>query len=145
MSRGPRILVVVGLGYGDEGKGSVVDHLVRRELAAAAVRYNGGRQAARHVVEPGGRRHCFSQFGSGSLVPGIRTHLSRQMPVKFPHLLAEARAIAAPWRRWPVAGQRRSLAFSWATRTMRATSSRSHCELLSRVSSGSLERKRRDL
>jgi len=73
------IFVAVGLGYGDEGKGSVVDYLVRLKKADLVVRFNGGPQAAHNVVSPEGITHCFSQFGSGTLVPGVETFLSRFM------------------------------------------------------------------
>jgi adenylosuccinate synthase len=72
-----RALVVVGLGLGDEGKGTIVDALVRRHQATTVVRFNGGPQAAHHVVSPEGKLHCCSQFGAGTLVPGVGTHLSR--------------------------------------------------------------------
>lgn len=71
--------MVIGLGYGDEGKGSVVDYLVRHHRASLVVRFNGGAQAAHRVVAPDGKCHIFRQFGSGSLVPGVQTFLSRFM------------------------------------------------------------------
>lgn len=88
-----RAFLVAGLGFGDEGKGSVVDWLVRRHGAALVVRYNGGPQAAHHVVTGDGRGHCFAQLGAGMLVPGVRTHLSRFMAVDPLALRAEAEAI----------------------------------------------------
>jgi adenylosuccinate synthase len=42
--------VVVDLGFGDQGKGSVTDFLVRARGAGLVVRYNGGAQAAHRVV-----------------------------------------------------------------------------------------------
>lgn len=96
--------VVAGLGFGDEGKGSVVDWLVRRHSAGLVVRYNGGPQAAHHVVTSDGRTHCFAQLGAGMLVPGVRTHLSRFMVIDPLALRAEAAAlerhgVAAPLAR----------------------------------------------
>jgi len=75
----PRAHIVVGLGFGDEGKGSMVDALVRKTGAQLVVRYNGGAQAGHTVVLPDGRSHSFSQFGAGTFVPGCRTLLSRFM------------------------------------------------------------------
>ena len=86
------VILVAGLGYGDEGKGSVIDYLSRLygpTTETIVVRYNGGAQAAHNVVEPGGRHHTFAQFGSGTLVPGVRTHLSRHMLVNPLFLLSE--------------------------------------------------------
>jgi len=72
-------IIVADLGFGDAGKGSVVDAIVRQTGAHIVVRYNGGCQAAHRVVAPGGKEHIFAQFGSGMLVPGVETHLSRFM------------------------------------------------------------------
>lgn len=69
--------IVVDLGFGDSGKGTTVDYLSRIENVSAVVRFNGGGQAAHNVLTPDGRHHTFSQFGSGSFVPNVRTHLSR--------------------------------------------------------------------
>lgn len=84
-----RALVVVDLGFGDAGKGLLTDFLVRHTGAKAVVRYNGGAQAGHNVVTPDGRHHTFSQFGSGSFVPGVRTFLSREVVVHPTALLRE--------------------------------------------------------
>ena len=73
------VILVGGLGYGDEGKGSIVDYLVRTKRAKVVVRFNGGAQAGHNVVTPEGLHHTFSQFGSGTFVPGVKTHLSSFM------------------------------------------------------------------
>lgn len=62
--------VVVDLGFGDAGKGATVDALVRHTGASLVVRFNGGAQAGHNVVTSDGRHHTFSQFCSGSFVPG---------------------------------------------------------------------------
>lgn len=74
-------IIVVGLGYGDEGKGSVVDFLARIKKAGIVVRYNGGAQAGHNVVTPDDRHHTFSQFGSATFLPGVKTYLSRFMVI----------------------------------------------------------------
>jgi hypothetical protein len=81
--------VVGGLTFGDEGKGTTVDYLVRATGCGLVVRYNGGPQAAHHVVSEGGAWHCFAQFGAGTLVPGCRTLCSARMLVAIPELLNE--------------------------------------------------------
>lgn len=58
--------IVIGLGYGDEGKGHVVSWLCSKTQNALVVRFNGGHQAG-HTVNYNGKRHVFSSFGSGSL------------------------------------------------------------------------------
>jgi adenylosuccinate synthase len=73
-------IILIGLGFGDEGKGSVTDFLTRKHSTRTVVRFNGGAQAAHHVVLKDGRSHCFSQFSSGTLA-GAETYLSRYMVV----------------------------------------------------------------
>lgn len=82
--------IVTDLGYGDAGKGTTVDYLARRAVSAVVVRHSGGAQAAHNVVTPDGRHHTFAQFGSGSFVPGSKTHLSRFMLVSPPRMMSEA-------------------------------------------------------
>jgi adenylosuccinate synthase len=93
--------IVVDLGYGDAGKGTIVDWLCARGArdavdgahsrpVQAVVRFNGGAQAAHHVLGPGGVPHAFAQFGSGTFTPGTRTFLSRYMLVDLLALVAEA-------------------------------------------------------
>ncbi len=57
-------LSVVGLQWGDEGKGKVVDYLAGAYDAVA--RYNGGSNAG-HTVVIGERRHTFHLIPSGAL------------------------------------------------------------------------------
>ncbi|HEY2793540.1 MAG TPA: adenylosuccinate synthetase [Micromonosporaceae bacterium] len=93
--------IVLDLGYGDAGKGSVVDWLCASRPVHAVIRFNGGGQAGHNVVTTDGRHHTFSQFGSGTL-QGVRTHLSRFMIVDPLSMAAEADhlvtlGIADPW------------------------------------------------
>lgn len=91
----PRVVqVVLGLGFGDEGKGTMVDWLARRAATPPlVVRWNGGPQAAHHVVTDDGRAHCFAQLGSASFVDGARTHLGAEMAVDLYALQREAREL----------------------------------------------------
>lgn len=88
-----QIFSVVGLGFGDEGKGTTVDWLARRHHTRLVVRFNGGAQAAHNVVEPDGRHHTFSQFGSGTLA-GVPTHLTSDVVVYPSAMLREAQTLA---------------------------------------------------
>ncbi|MEV6926122.1 adenylosuccinate synthetase [Dactylosporangium sp. NPDC051485] len=102
-----RHVIVVDLGFGDCGKGTVVDFLCATREVHTVVRFNGGAQAAHTVVLPDGRKHTFAQFGAGSLRPGVRTHLSRFMVVDPLSLVAEADHLIAlgvhdVWRRLSV-------------------------------------------
>jgi adenylosuccinate synthase len=67
-------MIVVGLGYGDEGKGLSTSFLCSRTKTPLVVRFNGGHQAG-HTVVYNGKRHVFSGFGSGSL-QGVPTYWS---------------------------------------------------------------------
>ncbi len=84
-------IILADLGFGDAGKGSIVDALTRQTGAKTVVRYNGGAQAAHNVVTPDGRHHTFAQFGSGTFVPGTETFLSRFMMLHPLAMLAEER------------------------------------------------------
>ena len=82
--------VVVGAGYGDEGKGLATDWLcARHEADVLAVRFNGGAQAGHTVQTPDGQRHVFSHFASGTLA-GADTYLSRYF-VCHPMLFTQER------------------------------------------------------
>jgi len=63
---------VIGLGFGDEGKGLVTNYLG----GSLVIRYNGGQQAAHNVVLKDGKSHIFSNFGSGTL-KGVPTYWSK--------------------------------------------------------------------
>jgi adenylosuccinate synthase len=94
-----RYASVLGLGYGDCGKGHFINALTRRWQAHTVVRFNGGAQAGHNVNEPAqngrpARHHTFSQFGAGTLVPGVRTLLVDPMIVHPTALLVEAEALA---------------------------------------------------
>jgi adenylosuccinate synthase len=85
-----RAFLVVDLAFGDCGKGTIVDYLARRHDAHTVVRFNGGPQAGHNVVAPDGRHHTFSQFGSATFLPSVRTVLSRFMLIEPYALLNEA-------------------------------------------------------
>lgn len=72
--------VVIGANYGDEGKGLMTNYFASTEKADFVIRFNGGAQAGHTVVEPRGRRHVFSHFGSGTLM-GVPTMLSKHFLV----------------------------------------------------------------
>lgn len=67
------VKAVIGMGFGDEGKGITTDYL-SSEPDSLVVRYSGGQQAG-HTVYLDGIRHVFSNFGSGTL-RGVPTYWS---------------------------------------------------------------------
>ncbi len=97
-----RAVAVVDLGFGDAGKGLVVDALVRELGAKLVVRFNGGAQAGHNVITSDGRHHTFSQLGAGSFVDDVRTHLSRHVVVHPTAALVEAEHAASVGIRDPL-------------------------------------------
>lgn len=53
------------------------------------IRFNGGAQAGHGVVTPDGRSHIFAQFGSGTFVPDVHTHLSEHFVLHPLRMLVE--------------------------------------------------------
>jgi adenylosuccinate synthase len=89
-----RAILIADLGFGDAGKGTITDYLVRECSAGLVVRYNGGPQAAHNVVTSDGKHHTFAQFGSGMLLPWTRTLLTRFMLINPLNMLKEERHLA---------------------------------------------------
>ena len=58
--------IVVGLGFGDEGKGITTDFLCSQAKNPIAIRYSGGQQAG-HTVMLDDKKHIHSNFASGTL------------------------------------------------------------------------------
>ncbi len=58
--------IIIGLGFGDEGKGLVTDWRCSLNKDATVIRYSGGHQAGHNVVI-GDTSHIHSNFGSGTL------------------------------------------------------------------------------
>ena len=88
-------VIVVDLGFGDAGKGTIVDWLCRNGERSAVIRFNGGAQAAHNVVTDDGRHHTFAQFGAGSFVPSVPTHLAHTVLVDPFALVGEAAHLAS--------------------------------------------------
>ncbi len=81
----------MGLGFGDCGKGSIIDFLATNDDVHTVVRFNGGPQAGHNVVTSDGKHHTFSQFGSGTLAgDSVATLLSRFMLIEPYALINEA-------------------------------------------------------
>lgn len=92
--------VVIGSGFGDEGKGLATDFLAARLSASPdhrqviVARFNGGAQAGHTVVTPDGKRHVFSHFSSGAL-SGAATFLSRHFVCNPLLFIPERKKLAA--------------------------------------------------
>ncbi len=72
-------MIVVGAGFGDEGKGLTVSYLASKVKNPLIVRFNGGHQAG-HTVVHNNIRHVFSSFGSATL-QGVPTYWSENCTI----------------------------------------------------------------
>ena len=88
-----KAILTCDLGFGDSGKGTVVDALAQHTRADLVVRYCGGAQAAHNVVRDDGTHHTFSQWVSGSLA-GCDTLLSRHVLVNPRYALKERKILS---------------------------------------------------
>ena len=90
--------MVVGLGFGDEGKGLATDWLCGQALGQGrqplVVRFNGGHQAGHTVTTAAGQRHVFSNFGAGTL-RGVPTYWSAYCTFSPGSVLKEYAALRA--------------------------------------------------
>lgn len=87
-----RATVVVGLQWGDEGKGKLVDLLANGH--DAVVRYNGGANAG-HSVVVGGQRYSLHLVPSGILYPGKHAVIGNGVVVDPWKLLEELDGLRA--------------------------------------------------
>lgn len=83
--------IVLGLGFGDEGKGLVTDWLTSKAKDPIVVRFSGGHQAG-HTVVKDGVRHVFASFGSGTL-RGAPTYWSKFCTVEPDAILNELKIL----------------------------------------------------
>ncbi|WP_261803497.1 adenylosuccinate synthetase [Variovorax sp. PAMC26660] len=88
-----RYVSLLGLGFGDCGKGLYTDYLCAAWQAHTVVRFNGGAQAGHNVVLADGRHHTFSQFGAGSFHAGVATVLASPVVVHPTALRIEEEAL----------------------------------------------------
>ncbi|NUQ66936.1 MAG: adenylosuccinate synthase [Phycisphaerales bacterium] len=91
-SRPANCSAVVGLQWGDEGKGKAVDLLAARH--DAVVRYNGGANAG-HSVVVGGTRYALHLIPSGILYPGKRAIIGNGVVVDPWKLIEELDGLAS--------------------------------------------------
>lgn len=86
------LVIVVGVQWGDEGKGKVVDYLT--EKANLVVRFQGGNNAG-HTVVVGGKKTALRLIPSGILRDSTRCLLASGVVVDPHSLLAEFEALKA--------------------------------------------------
>lgn len=97
-----RAYAVIGLGFGDEGKGKAVSTLVSKCDKPLVVRFCGGQQAGHKVVLcAGAPGHVFSNFGSGTL-QGAPTYWTRFCTFEPVGMLKERELLQTLWGIAPV-------------------------------------------
>ncbi|RLD97941.1 MAG: adenylosuccinate synthase, partial [Aquificota bacterium] len=79
-------VAVLGVQWGDEGKGKIVDFLAQE--AEWVVRYQGGTNAG-HTVIVKGKKYILHLIPSGILHPGKKCIIGNGMVVDPPELLKE--------------------------------------------------------
>jgi len=83
--------IVLGLQFGDEGKGRTVDYLSKSPKRTIVVRFSGGQNCG-HTVMRDGIKHVFSSYGSGTLL-GVPTYISEHCTVYLNSLYVERQAL----------------------------------------------------
>jgi len=83
-------LVVIGLQWGDEGKGKVVDLLT--DQVQAVVRFQGGHNAG-HTLVIGGRKTILSLIPSGILHPGVQCLIGNGVVLSLEALFKESETL----------------------------------------------------
>ena len=87
-----KISLVIGLGFGDEGKGATVNSLCNIDPAhTLVIRFNGGHQVG-HTVRYKEIHHAFSNFGSGTL-QNVPTYWSEYCTVNPAAVIKEGLAL----------------------------------------------------
>lgn len=85
-------IAVVGLQWGDEGKGKVIDYLLAKNTHSHCLRFNGGNNAG-HTVEKNGHTYKLSLIPTGILTQGIVNVITRGVVIDPIHLLHEIKTL----------------------------------------------------
>lgn len=86
-------VILTGMMFGDEGKGSWTEYFASLSTTKYVVRTSGGAQAAHNVISRDGIHHTFAQFGAASFI-GVPTILSKYMMVEPYALVNEGVALS---------------------------------------------------
>ena len=85
-----KFVVIIGMQWGDEGKGKVVDLLAER--VAAVTRFQGGHNAG-HTLVRGGKKTVLSLIPSGIMRENVRCFIGNGVVLCLDALLAESRTL----------------------------------------------------
>jgi adenylosuccinate synthase len=87
-----RFVIIIGMQWGDEGKGKIVDLLTER--ATAVARFQGGHNAG-HTLVIGGRKTILSLIPSGILREGVQCLIGNGVVLSLEALFREADMLRA--------------------------------------------------
>ena len=87
-----KFVVIIGMQWGDEGKGKVVDLLAER--VAAVARFQGGHNAG-HTLVRGGKKTVLSLIPSGIMRENVRCFIGNGVVLCLDALFAESRTLIA--------------------------------------------------
>lgn len=73
--------VIIGAGYGDEGKGYFTDYIASQKRKSVVIRFNGGAQAGHTVITPDNKKHVFGHFTSNLLLDNASAYLSKYFQI----------------------------------------------------------------
>jgi adenylosuccinate synthase len=85
-----KFVIAIGLQWGDEGKGKIVDLLTER--ASAVTRFQGGHNAG-HTLVIGGKKTVLSLIPSGILRKDVRCFIGNGVVLSLEALLTEAESL----------------------------------------------------
>lgn len=84
--------IVIGLGFGDEGKGITTDYLCSQASdTPIVIRFSGGQQAG-HTVMLGEKKHVHSNYCSGTL-RGIKSYFTEHCSIYLNTMLEERKVL----------------------------------------------------
>lgn len=84
--------IIVGLQYGDEGKGKIVKHFIEQNNYKWCVRFNGGPNAG-HTIFMNGHKLVTHQIPTGIIRPGVKCWISSGCVIDIGKLNDEIRAL----------------------------------------------------
>jgi adenylosuccinate synthase len=87
-----RFVIIIGMQWGDEGKGKLVDLLAER--ASAVTRFQGGHNAG-HTLVIDGRKTVLSLIPAGILREGVQCLIGNGVVLSLPALFSEAETLAS--------------------------------------------------
>lgn len=84
--------IVLGLQFGDEGKGVTTDYLCSLSKNPIVIRYSGGHNCGHNVII-GDKQHIHSSYGSGTL-RGVPSYFSEHTCIYLPNIFREKAILA---------------------------------------------------